>query len=218
MNAAAYVRVSSRAQTYETQRSAIERAAAARGDTITRWYEEKRSAKTLERVELALMRADARRGDISRIYVFRVDRLGRSGIRDMFEVVDELRSHGCELVTIADGFDLNGTGGEIVLAVLAWAAKMERFAIGERIAAARERVEADGGRWGRPRRLDRATVDKVVAARLAGDSIRTIARNHKIPRATVHAYLVGPSKKGRVPSNKPTRRRASDSPSKATGQ
>ncbi|MGO9834567.1 MAG: recombinase family protein [Polyangiaceae bacterium] len=45
-NSAAYIRVSSRTQDHATQRAAIERAAAARGDSITTWYSEKRSAKS----------------------------------------------------------------------------------------------------------------------------------------------------------------------------
>lgn len=51
---------------------------------------------------------------------------------------------------MADGIDLNGPAAEVVLAVLAWAAKMERLAINERISAARSawkpRVATGGGR------------------------------------------------------------------------
>jgi DNA invertase Pin-like site-specific DNA recombinase len=68
----------------------------------------------------------------------------------MFTVVEELRAHGVELVTVADGFDLNGPAWEIVLAVLAWASKMERLAINERIAVApllRKEV-VSGQQWG----------------------------------------------------------------------
>lgn len=43
---AAYVRVSSKAQTLAMQRDAIEREARARGDRITTWYCEKESAPT----------------------------------------------------------------------------------------------------------------------------------------------------------------------------
>ncbi len=49
MIAVAYIRVSSRAQDHATQRSAIERFAPARGDTIEDWRAEKRSAKTMAR-------------------------------------------------------------------------------------------------------------------------------------------------------------------------
>lgn len=60
--AAAYVRVSSRSQDDAMQRSAIERAATARGDTIVDWRAEKRSAKTMAREELQHLLADAKAG------------------------------------------------------------------------------------------------------------------------------------------------------------
>lgn len=186
---AAYLRVSSRAQDHRTQRAAIERAATGRGDTIGTWYAEKRSGKLLARPVLDDLRAQVRAGRIGRLYVFKLDRLTRSGIRDTFEVVEELRAHDCELVAVSDGFDLNGPAAEIVLAVMAWAAKMERLAINERIAAARERVEAEGRRWGRPSRVTDAARLKIEALRNAGRSIREIAMSIKVPRSTVARVL-----------------------------
>jgi len=185
MNAAAYVRVSSKAQDHASQRAAIERTAEARGDRITAWYAEKRSAKTIAREELQRLRADVRAGHVRKLYVFRLDRLARSGIRDTFEVVEELRAHGCELVTIADGFDLNGPAAEVVLAVMAWAAKMERLAINERIAAARERLAREGRAWGRPPRLASRERNQIRQLRRAGRTVREIAVALKIPRSTV---------------------------------
>jgi DNA invertase Pin-like site-specific DNA recombinase len=185
MKATAYLRVSSRAQDYPTQKSAIERAATARDDTITDWRAEKRSGKTLARPELDRLRADARAGHVRRLYVFKLDRLTRSGIRDTFEVIEELRAHGAELVSVSDGFALDGPAAEVVLAVMAWAAKMERLAINERISAARERVEAEGRSWGRPSRLDPRTRDRVVAMKQAGKSVREIAVALKVPKSTV---------------------------------
>jgi len=173
------------------QRSAVERAATARGDTIADAYAEKRSGKSIARPELDRLRADARAGKIRRLYVYRLDRLARSGIRDTFEVVDELRRHGVELVSVADGFSLDGPAAEIVLAVMAWAAQMERFAINERIAGARERVEAEGGKWGRPKRLDNAQIAKVIRLRGEGRTLRAIARDLKIPLSTVGRALRG---------------------------
>jgi DNA invertase Pin-like site-specific DNA recombinase len=192
--AVAYVRVSSRAQDHATQVAAIERAAHARGDIIERQYAEKRSGKTIARPELDRLRRDARAGLVRRVYVFRLDRLTRSGIRDMFTVVEELRAHGCSLVTIADGFDLEGPAAEVVLAVLSWAAKVERQAINERISAARDRLEAEGRRWGRPRRMDDTTIVRAVAMRAQGRSVREIAVALKIPRATVTRALAATQK------------------------
>jgi DNA invertase Pin-like site-specific DNA recombinase len=192
--ATAYIRVSSRAQDHATQRAAIERVAAARGDVIAEWFAEKKSAKTMARAELHRLRTDAREGRISKLYLFRIDRLARSGIRDTFEVVEELRAHGVQIVTVAHGFDLAGPAAEVVLAVMAWAAQMERLAIGERISAARERIEAEGGRWGRPRRVDTPTLNRATAMRAAGRTIREIAVALKIPRSTIAGALASSEK------------------------
>lgn len=63
-------------------------------------------------------------------------------------IVSLTLTHGCELASVADGFGLDGPAAEVGLAVMAWAAKMERLAINERISAARERVEAERRRVG----------------------------------------------------------------------
>ena len=82
MHTAAYIRVSSESQDLATQRDAIGRLASVRGHAIEEWYAEKASGKTMARPELARLRKDARRGDIERIYVFKLDRLTRSGLLD----------------------------------------------------------------------------------------------------------------------------------------
>jgi DNA invertase Pin-like site-specific DNA recombinase len=194
MNSAAYIRVSSRSQDHASQRSAIERAAAARGDEISTWYAEKKSARTLAREELNRLRDDARAGKVRKLYIFRLDRLARSGIRDMFDVVEELRSHGVQLVTVSDGFDLNGPAAEVVLAVLAWASRMELLARSERISAARDRLEAEGRSWGRPRRLTDEQVERVRVLAKEGRSHREIAVAMKIPKSTVGRAVALPQK------------------------
>ena len=181
----AYVRVSSKAQDLAMQRASIERAAAVRGDTVHEWFAEKASARTVVRPELDRLRACVRAGRATRLYVFRLDCLARTGIRDMFELVEEMRDAGVQLVTVADGFNLDGPAAEVILAVLAWAAKMERLATNERIAAARERLAAEGRPWGRPPRLDARGVEQVKSLRAQGRSLRQIAMGMKVPKTTV---------------------------------
>jgi DNA invertase Pin-like site-specific DNA recombinase len=205
---AAYVRVSSASQTAAMQRDAIERVAHARGDAIGAWYSDTFTGAKLDRPELGELRAAARAGNVRKLYVYRLDRLTRTGIRDTLAVVDELRGHGCELVTVADGFDVAGPAADIVLAVLAWAAQMEREAIGERIRAARVRVEAKGGAWGRPRRIDRKTEEKARELREAGHTLRYIAQVCNVPRSTVARCLekVVPSEGAPARQKKASRR------------
>lgn len=143
----------------------------------------------LARPELDRIRSDARGGAIRKLYVFKLDWLTRSGIRDTCEVIEELRAHGGQVVSVADGFDIEGPAAEVVLAVMAWAAKMERIAINERISAARGRLEAEGKRWGRPARLGKSERERALAMRAAGRSIREIAGALKVPKSTVARAL-----------------------------
>jgi len=197
VTALAYIRVSSRAQDHASQRSAIERAVAARGDVVDDWRAEKRSAKTMAREELQRLLGDARAGRLRgrRLYVFRLDRLTRTGIADTLTTLAELRASGVEVVSVADGFEVTGPHAEVIVAVMAWAAQMERLATAERIAAARERIEADGGRWGRPPRMGKAEVARAVEMRAQGHTVRAIARSIHVPRSTVGRALAGAASK-----------------------
>lgn len=204
----AYLRVSSRSQSVETQRDAIKRLAKARNEPVERWFEEKRTAKALtDRPTLEALRDFIRGGRVQVLYVYRIDRLSRSGIRDTFSLLEEFRGRGVVIVTVADGFTMEGPGADVVLAVLAWAAQMERLAIGERIADAHKRVKAAGLPWGRPKRVDQRTKDLILAAHEAGASIRKLAIKHKIPRSTI----------SRVVSQKPTPPEQSDPSGKNGG-
>jgi DNA invertase Pin-like site-specific DNA recombinase len=188
MNATAYVRVSSKAQNLAMQRHAIEQEAARRGDTITEWYSEKRSAKTSQRPELDRLRADMRAGRVRKVYGFRFDRFLRTGPADAFKFAEEAHAAGVELVTVADGLHLKPGNDDVVTTVLLFAfslaAKLERAAINDRIAAARERLEAEGRPWGRPSSLTSGDVAKIVALQAQGLSHRAIAVRVHVPRST----------------------------------
>ena len=189
----AYMRVSSRAQDLATQRASIEKAAAARGDTITGWFSEKRSGKALARPELDRLRALVRDGKVGTLYCFKLDRLTRSGVADTYRVVDEFRRAGCTLVAVADNLTIRPGVDDIVsetlVFALALAARLERAAINDRIAAARERLEAEGRPWGRPSRLSQADRARLHALRQEGRSLRDIAVAMKVPRSTVARAL-----------------------------
>ena len=186
---AAYVRVSSKAQDHATQRHAIEAEAARRGDVIGEWYAEKQSGRTLERAELKRLRADAVRGRIGKLYVFKLDRLTRSGVADTFELIKELRDSHVELITVCDDYSLTGKAADLILAGLSWAADIERQHISERISAARARVESEGGKWGRPARMTAAQRKEAREEYADGASVREIAIAMKIPRSTLWRCL-----------------------------
>jgi DNA invertase Pin-like site-specific DNA recombinase len=189
----AYVRVSSKSQDDGMQRAAIERAAAARGNTIKKWFAEKMSAKTLDRPELSKLRAQARMGTVKTVFTFKLDRLCRSGVADTFAVVDELRRAGVTLIAVADNLTIlpnkEDLTSEVLVFALGLAARLERTAVNDRIASARARIESEGGRWGRPSRVDTPTLERAKKMRLDGRGIRAIAAALKIPRSTIAGAL-----------------------------
>jgi DNA invertase Pin-like site-specific DNA recombinase len=153
------------------------------------WYADVVTGATLARPELDRLRSAVKQGFHDVVYVYRLDRLTRSGIRDTLDLIEEFRRGGCQLVSIADGFDFQGPTAEVVLAVLAWGARMERLAIRERISSARERVRAKGGAWGRPRRMTDEQRRRANVLFDCGHSVRQIAMLLKVPRATVGRCL-----------------------------
>jgi DNA invertase Pin-like site-specific DNA recombinase len=191
MRTVAYVRVSSKSQTLRMQRDAITRTAKQRGHAIVEWYSDKTSGVGL-RPELDRLRNDVRGGRVGRVYVYRLDRLSRSGILEVFNLVNEFRHAGCKLETVGDGFSLEGPASDVVIAVWAWVAEMERATIRERMATARKAVEAAGGRWGRPRKTDEAT-RKRIRALAKTRSVRSIAIALKVPKSTVQRVLDEPN-------------------------
>lgn len=186
---AAYIRVSSRAQDHATQKHAIERLAGARGEAIGAWYAEKQSARTMDRPELARLRQACSRGEVKTLYLYRLDRLTRTGIKDTLAILEELKAANVNVVSVSDGFDLNGPAAEIIIAVMAWASKMERLALNERIAATRERFATEGRPWGHPPSMTRQQVTTAQRMASEGTSIRKIAMALGVKKSTVGREL-----------------------------
>jgi DNA invertase Pin-like site-specific DNA recombinase len=200
-----YVRVSTGGQSVETQNDAVIRAARARGDRIARVYAEIEGGAARRRPELDRLLADVRAGLIRVVYAYRLDRLSRAGIRATLSIIEELDHCNVELVTIADGFSVSGPARDVIVAVLAWAAQMELQAISERISAARERVEGEGGTWGRPSRLSDLERREIQRRKRSGETIRAISMALKIPKSIV-GRVPHPGAKGsrpKIPSDVP---------------
>lgn len=184
-----YIRVSSASQDYTYQRTAIDAAARARGEKIGEWFADVASGGTLDRPQFSRLRAALDVRAVRRVWVWRLDRLTRTGIADTLECVSHVRRCGADLVSVADQVALDGgPAGELVLAVLAWCAQMERQKIRENQDAARERMQREGRSWGRPPLPDQLR-DAVAAAKSHGLSCREIARQLKVSKSWVHRVL-----------------------------
>ncbi len=188
MHRIAYYRVSTGDQSIESQRLALG------GDFDQEFSDEGVSGGTLaaKRPGFADLLSKVRSGD--RVHVYAVDRLGRDAL-DVQATVRRLIDKG---VTV----DVHGLGpigrgvGELILAVLAQVADMERQRIKERTeagrAVARAALEATGRTHrgkeslGRPMAQDAAAV--VAWRRENGASIAQTARHFGLSPATVKRY------------------------------
>lgn len=188
MHRIAYYRVSTGDQSIESQRLALG------GDFDQEFSDEGVSGGTLaaKRPGFADLLSKVRTGDT--VHVYAVDRLGRDAL-DVQATVRLLIDKG---VTV----DVHGLGpigrgvGELILAVLAQVADMERQRIKERTqagrAAARAALEATGRTHrgkeslGRPMAQDAAAV--VAWRRENGASIAQTARHFGLSPATVKRY------------------------------
>jgi len=186
---AAYARVSTPEQGIELQRASVQRRASNDGVSEIAWYTEQRSGRSWVRPELDRLLEAVRQGQHPRVYVWRLDRLTRRGSHDTLNVVQTLRSAGTELISVSEGFDFSGAVGELLVSMLGFAARLEMEAQLERQRAARERLEAEGRAWGRPRKMPPETAEKIRALRAEGRSIRSIAMAVKVPRSSVFDAL-----------------------------
>jgi len=85
------------------------------------------------------------------------------------------QAEGWNLVALDLGIDLHTPAGEFMANVMASAAQWERRIIGQRTRDALATKRAQGVRLGRPRQLSGSIVDRIVAERDSGWSLRAIA-------------------------------------------
>ena len=189
---AVYVRVSSKTQDAKSQKPDLERWVAAQEGEV-KWYSDTFTGKTMERPGWGRLQGALERGEVSRIVVWRLDRLGRTaqGLTALFGMLQE-RNVG--LVSLKDGLDLSTPAGRLMANVLASVAQYETEVRGERVLAGQAKARAEGKRWGGGKvgRRVRVTEEKEAAVkRMAGDgiAIAEIARVVGLSRPTVYGVL-----------------------------
>jgi DNA invertase Pin-like site-specific DNA recombinase len=164
----AYVRVSTREQDEEVQRSAIEEFARSRGIEVLGWYVDKgesgatpfksrpAACKLLE--DLGKLRPEC-------VLSWSIDRLGRSML-DTMNAVLELESLGVRVVTLREEFlqTLDPNIRKLILSILSWVAEYERRRIRER----QEEAWRQGKRKGRPPKVSDDVLLRYYSKYVAG--------------------------------------------------
>ena len=184
--AAVYMRVSSVDQHPETQLHDLRQMAAQRGYEIVQEYTDRLSGVKARRPGLDQMMADARRGKFDVVLVWASDRIARS-VKHFLEVLDELNHLNVEFVSFREQIDTGGPLGRAIVVIIGAIAELERNLIIERVRAGMRRARLEGTHIGRmPLILDR---EAIRSDRCRGQSLRQIARGHRISTATVRRVL-----------------------------
>ncbi len=190
---AIYLRVSSRQQDTRSQEPDLKRWAEAFADAPVKWYHEKFSGKTMDRPGWRRLEADMLAGNVSKIVVWRLDRLGRTaaGLTALFE---DLQRRNIGFESLRDKVDLSTAAGRLMANVLASVAAYENEIRSERIRAGQAVAMANGKHWGgsrKGRRLKVTTEQARAIHRLKGEGekVAAIARATGLSRPTVYSVL-----------------------------
>lgn len=177
----AYLRVSTAEQAdsgagLAAQRAAIEAEVERRGWSLLEVYsDEGASGSTLNgRPALAEALAAVESGRAGALVAAKADRLSRS-LHDFSGLMARAQRRGWDLVALDLGIDTTTLTGELLAHVVASVAHYERGLIGQRTRDALAARRAAGVRLGRPQALALEVVTRIIEARTAGASLRTIA-------------------------------------------
>lgn len=181
-----YMRVSSVDQHPETQLHDLRQMAAQRGYEIVQEYTDRISGVKARRPGLGDLMRDARRGKFDVILVWACDRIARS-TRHLLEILDEFNHLNIEFVSFRESIDTSGPLGRAIVVIIGAIAELERNLIVERVKAGMRRARLEGRHIGRqPVAVDR---EGILCDRRRGQSLRQIARYHRVSTATVQRVL-----------------------------
>jgi len=183
-----YMRVSSLDQHPETQLHDLRQMAAQRGYQIIAEFTDKISGAKTRRPGLDNLMQEARRGRFDVVLVWASDRIARS-VKHFLDVLDELNRLNIEFVSFREQIDTGGPLGRAIVVIIGAIAELERNLIIERVRAGMRRARLEGRHIGRtPLIVDR---DAIHRERCQGQSIRQIAKGHRVSTATVQRVLRG---------------------------
>jgi DNA invertase Pin-like site-specific DNA recombinase len=180
------MRVSTLDQHPETQLFDLRQLAAQRGYQVVQEFTDRISGAKARRPGLDQMMADARRGRFDVVMVWASDRIARS-VKHFLDVLDELNRLNIEYVNYRENIDTAGPLGRAIVVIVGAIAELERSLIIERVRAGMRRARLEGQHIGRqPLQLDHEAIQQ---DRCQGQSIRQIAKGHRISTATVQRVL-----------------------------
>src|SRR6202035_2304164 len=149
-----------------------------------RVFKEKIGGETADRPQLKKLMAMIGAGDV--LIIAAVDRLSRD-TTDLLVIARDLQKAGAGLRSFAEPVvDTTSDFGELVLAMLGVAARLERPRIKERTARGRADAKANGVKFGRKPKLTPHLKREAIKRRdRDGETLRSIGRSYNVSAATI---------------------------------
>ena len=185
-----YVRVSKAdgSQTLEPQRDAM----LAGGVDPSRIYEDLASGRHDARPGLTACLKALQPGNT--LVIWKLDRLGRD-LRHLVITAEDLRSRGIGLKVLTGAgaqIDTTTANGRLAFGIFAAFAEFERELITERTRAGLAAARARGRLGGRPRKMDRSTLQMAMAAMSDRKAVAAeVAKRLGITTTTLYHYING---------------------------
>lgn len=177
MTIVGYARVSTDAQTLDSQEAELRAAGA---EVI---FQEKVSGAREDRAQLKRALAGLAQGDV--LIVTRLDRLARSTMH-LLNTLAMVNEAGAGFKSLRDVWaDTTTPHGRLMLTILGGLAEFERELIMSRTSEGRQRAKSRGVRMGRRPKLTAHQRREALARRDAGESIVDIARSYAVAHSTI---------------------------------
>jgi len=188
---AIYVRVSTKQQKTASQEADLERWVNAQDlDGQVKWYRDKFTGKSMDRPAWINLQASIDKGDIDKLVVWRLDRLGRtaSGLCKLFE---DLQAKKVRLISLKDAIDLGTPSGRLMANMLASIAAYETEIRGERVMAGQAAARATGKKWGGAKKgartkITEEQIQQIIRLKSEGQGASAISRATGVSRRHVY--------------------------------
>lgn len=187
---AAYVRVSSKSQSTDSQEQELRTWLQANGYDLRQveWYRDTETGKTLKRPEFDRLQDDIFHGRVRTVIVWKLDRLSRR-LRDGVNLLADWCEKGLKIVVVTQKIELNGAVGRMIAAVMLGLAEIELEFRAERQAAGIKAARKRGIYIGRAEGTTKAKPTRAAELRGRGLNDDEIASAMGINRRTVQRYL-----------------------------
>jgi len=186
-----YVRVSEETENIDNQKYAIFEWVAKHGYQVVEVFVDVGVSGALPpRERPGFRRALDALGGADGLVVYALDRVARSLV-ELVEVVRELEAKGKVVISVRESWlqQLDPKVRSLVVAVLGWAAEMEREFIRERTREALRRLKAQGKRIGRPPKVNEQIAREAIKYIERGYTLKDTARLLGVGYTTLARYL-----------------------------